>query len=215
MAALLTGILAGQFAGQALVVSAPVATPDAILTLASHEWERLPAAAELAARFPSSLVLLTIPVYITEHSCHDCSNRAQRLIWAGVAADRIRMVETTRQGTYGEAQAARRYVQALNVRRLLVVTSPYHARRTLAVFRTVLSDLPVEVGVFPASRYSPARPRRWWLAAYDRNYVAYEWAALVYYAFKHGVPPLVSTYRPGSATPKHGTLVRNMEDFIR
>ena len=43
------------------------------------------------------------------------------------------------------------------------------------------------VGVEPASSSSPARPDRWWAAPYDRAYVAYEWAAVVYYALRYRI----------------------------
>jgi uncharacterized SAM-binding protein YcdF (DUF218 family) len=204
-AALLAGfllLLIVRFAGEMLVVRILVEPPDAILSLASHEWERLPATAELATQFPQSLVLLTLPARITDVSCHDCANRPERLVAAGVARDRIRVLVTTQQGTFGEALAASGYVRAMNLRRLLVVTSPYHTRRTLAVFRTVLADVPVAVGVFPASAHSPARPARWWHAPYDRWYVTYEWSALVYYALKYGIVPVATAGVLPSTAPQ-------------
>ena len=185
-------VLVLRFAGEALVVSVTAHPPDATLTLASHEWERLPAAAEFAKRFPGSLVLLTLPAAVTEHSCHDCGNRTARLVADGIAANRIRMIPAGRQGTYGEAAATRLYIRMHGIRRLLVVTSPYHTRRTLAVFQSVLADEQVAVGVAPASAFSPARPAYWWRARYDRAYVAYEWTALAYYGVKHGVWPFPS-----------------------
>jgi hypothetical protein len=46
-------------AGMFLVVRQAVATPEVILSLGSHEWERLPVAAGIAAREPAASVLLT------------------------------------------------------------------------------------------------------------------------------------------------------------
>ena len=68
----------------------------------------------------------------------------------------------------------------------MIVTTPYHTRRALAVFRSVFDGSGVEIGMAPASE-SPARPGRWWTTPYDRWYVAYEWAAIVYYAVKYRV----------------------------
>ena len=71
----------------------------------------------------------------------------------------------------------------------MVVTSPYHTRRSLATFRQVFAGTPITIGVVPAEATSPARPDWWWWAApYDRAYVGYEWAAITYYWFKYGVP---------------------------
>jgi uncharacterized SAM-binding protein YcdF (DUF218 family) len=177
-----------QHAGTALIVSQPLHDPDIIISLASHEWERLPLAASLAARYPRAQVLLTLPANPTLSQCHDCPNRAARLVRAGVGLDRIRVVPLSLPGTYGEAIASLSYVRQGNMHRVLVVTSPYHTRRSLSLFRTVFANAGVEIGVLPATAYSPARPERWWMDPYDRWYVSYEWAARVYYAVRYGVP---------------------------
>jgi uncharacterized SAM-binding protein YcdF (DUF218 family) len=179
----------GSCAGSELVVESPVERPDAILSLASHEWERLPATAALAADHPGALVLLTLPLALTPHNCHDCGSRATRLADAGVDARRIRILPITKgSGTYGEALTAREFLVGSGLRRVVIVTSPYHTRRSLATFRTVLDGTGIEVGIVPASASSPARPTRWWTAPYDRWYVGYEWAAVFYYAARYRVP---------------------------
>jgi uncharacterized SAM-binding protein YcdF (DUF218 family) len=179
----------GPYAGTALVVSAPLSSPDAIVSLASHEWERLPAAAELARRYPRAVVVLTLPQPVNEFNCHDCFHRTERLMKAGVEMERIQIVPLTERGTFGEAVATRAFVSKHNLKSVLVVTSPYHTRRSLATFRQVLEGAAVSVGVVPASATSPARPPRWWATPYDRAYVRYEWAAVFYYWFRYGVPP--------------------------
>jgi len=181
-------IVLGSHAGSALVVSEPLASPDAIVSLASHEWERLPAAAALARQYPEALVVLTLPQPITEFNCHDCVHRAERLARAGVEARRIRVVPLTAPGTYGEAVATRALVTGQHLRSVLIVTSPYHTRRSLATFRTAFDATGVAVGVVPASATSPARPDSWWADPYDRAYVRYEWAAVLYYWMRYGVP---------------------------
>ena len=181
-----TGIAAPN-AGTWLVVSRPVERPEAIISLASHEWERLPAAARLALATPSALVLLTLPQPATPHNCHDCAGRLARLQGLGVASDRVRIIPLTAPGTYGEALAALKFARETPIRRLLVVTTPYHTRRSLAAFQSVFDGSGVEIGIEPATPSSPARPERWWATPYDRAYVAYEWAAVVYYGVRHRV----------------------------
>ena len=173
-------------AGTALVVTKSMTSPDAIVSLASHEWERLPAAARLARRYPDAVVLLTQPAAVTRFNCHDCGNRVHRLELAGIPPGRVRMLKLDAGGTYGEALAVRRWAQTHGSMRVMVVTSPYHTRRTLATFSTLLSPLAVDVGV-EAAADSPARPNQWWQAPYDRAYVRYEWAARLYYAVRYGV----------------------------
>ena len=181
---LVIGVWAVPNAGTALVVRKPVADPDAIVSLASHEWERLPATAMLAGRFPHAIVVLTQPNPVSVFNCHDCANRVHRLTRAGVAAERIRIVPLVEGGTYGEALAVRRLATTTAFNRVLVVTSPYHTRRSIATFETVLNPVGIEVGIEPATTWSPAVPARWWASAYDRAYVRYEWAGLVYYAIR-------------------------------
>ena len=70
------------------------------------------------------------------------------------------------------------------------MTSPYHTRRALRAFEHVVGQTGVEVGVIPATQFSPANPRRWWLGVYDRAYVPYEWAGLgIYYRIKYSRLP--------------------------
>jgi uncharacterized SAM-binding protein YcdF (DUF218 family) len=185
-------------AGPALVIRVPIANPDTIISLASHEWERLPTTASLATQYPGAVVLLTQPAEVTEFNCHDCGNRVHRLALLGVHDERVRQVTLTTPGTHGEAVAALDYSRAAGVHRLMIVTSPYHARRSLGVFRKVFANTNVEIGVEPALADSVARPERWWWGGYDRAYVAYEWAAVVYYAWEYGVAPWV----PGSESPR-------------
>lgn len=172
-------------AGTALVASHPITSPDAIVTLGSHEWERLPAAADLAAATPSALVLLTQPKNPTEHNCHDCAARAARLVAAGVAAARIVTLSATVSNTREEAAAARAECERRRLRRLVVVTSPYHTRRAWFAFRQAFAGSGVMLGMVPTV-YSPAQPARWWRAPYDRAYVRYEWAAIAYHHARDG-----------------------------
>ena len=101
----------------------------------------------------------------------------------------MHVVSLVAEGTFGEALAVRDFVVSHGLKRVLVVTSPYHTRRTVAVFRKAFTGVEVQVGVQPASQYSEARPDFWWMSPYDRWYVAYEWAAQAYYLFHYGVTP--------------------------
>jgi len=176
-------------AGRVLIVSVPVGSPDLIVSLASHEWERLPAAAEAARRFPSAQLVLTHPPAVTVYNCHDCEHRIDRLVAAGVDASRVTVVPLTVDGTRGEALAVRAFAEPRGVRQLLVVTSPYHTRRALGVFQRAFAGSGVTIGIEPATAYAHVRPGVWFAGAEDRWYVTYEWAALVYYGARYGILP--------------------------
>ena len=180
----------GYFAGRLLVVTIPVTRADAIVSLASHEWERLPATAAAAARFPNAQVILTLPTRVNMRNCHDCEHRVARLVHAGVKAERIRVIPLKAEGTLGEAQVCAEYFRRSKLTAVLVVTSSYHTRRALAVFRHELDGSVSAIGIEPAARFSTAEPSRWWRHPFDRWYVTYEWAALLYYAAWHHVMPV-------------------------
>ena len=179
-------------AGAALVVAHPLANPDAFVSLGSHEWERLPAVARLAQRAPAALVLLTEPRRLSPANCHLCAQRVEWLRALGVPGERVVVVPMRVGNTRDEAAAVAEYVKQHLIRRLVVVTSPYHTRRAAAVFAAVF-DGAVEIGVQPASAESPARPGRWWTQPYDRAYVIYEWTALAWYTLRYGVNPIVAS----------------------
>ena len=174
-------------AGSFLVVSRDLATPDAIVVLASHEWERLPEAARLAQRNPNAAILLTEPVAPTDYNCTHCALRESWLRAIGVTDNPIVLLPRRVRNTYDEAVAAREYAAQVGYRRLMIVTSPYHTRRALAAFVTIFEGTSVRVGVLPASSESVARPNAWLWGHYDRSYVAYEWTALLWYRLKYGV----------------------------
>ncbi len=187
-------------AGTALVVYRPVERADAIIILASHEWERLPAAEALARDHIGAAVLLTVPRVITDSNCDRCGERRQWLIERGLAPARIHELRDRVANTYDEAVAARNHADRQSIRRLAIVTSPYHTRRAFATFREVFASRTIEIGVYPACGSSPARPAHWWASAYDRAYVTYEWAAGLQFRFKFGIPitvPAGSDLPPG------------------
>lgn len=178
-----------RYSGDSLVLSDEVDNPQAIVVLASHEWERLPVAAGLARQYPRAQVWLTEPEEETEHNCHECSERVSRLRDAGVSPERVTVLPQKVKNTYTEAKAARAFAAQARIERLVVVTSPYHGRRALATFRHLFQSTGVPTRIGLATARSRAIPARWWKRTYDREYVAYEWAGIVYYALRFGVPP--------------------------
>jgi hypothetical protein len=177
-------------AGTFLIVRRDVEAPDAFIVLASHEWERFPALVHVA-RGTSPSVLLTEPVTPTIHNCAACGARVGWLALLGIAPARVVVLPRRVVNTYDEALAAFDYTRRHPVRRLVIVTSPYHTRRALATFASIFNGTGVSIGVYPALEESGAIPGRWWWGGYDRWYVAYESAALVWYAFRHGISPVI------------------------
>ena len=187
--AALTGLVlllvAGRHAGTALIVAQEIDAPDAIVSLASHEWERLPAAAALARRSPRARVLLTVPMAVNAYNCHGCADRIARLEAEGVARSRIEVLPRAVYRTTDEAEAFRLWAQQHGARSVMVVTSPYHTRRALASFQKALAGSGIALGIHPAE--SSVDPPRWYWYKFDRWYVIYEWRARIFYLIRFGV----------------------------
>ena len=169
----------------------PVAPPNAIVVLASHEWERLPEAAGLAHQYPNAQVLLTLPVHVTSSDCFDCSQRVAWLSRLGIDPSRVTVLSGRVANTNDEAHAAAWWVHQHVVLRLVIVTSPYHARRALATFRHAFDAERLQTAIGVETPVQNVDPAHWWLRPYDRRYVAYEWAGLLYYAVRFSVSPFV------------------------
>jgi uncharacterized SAM-binding protein YcdF (DUF218 family) len=193
-ATLVLASVLGRDAGGALVVARELDDPQAVVVLGSHEWERLPAAAQVARQNAGAVVLLTEPTRPTPENCYRCAERGAWLSELGVETSRIETLPLLVTNTYDEASAALAYCRQRSISRLLIVTSPYHTRRALATFAAVFRSSDIAIGIAPAMSFSPAQPENWWRYQYDRKYVQYEWAALGWYVVRHGVTPFVSVW---------------------
>ena len=109
------------------------------------------------------------------------------LLDAGIPEQRLIILPQRVKSTYDEAVAVREFAEKAGIRNILVVTSPYHSRRALWVFRRVLEPAGVEVGIDspPPGQQSP-RPGSWWLSRTGWRSVALEYVKLVYYRIMHG-----------------------------
>ena len=109
------------------------------------------------------------------------------LLDAGIPAQRLVILNPRVNSTYDEAVTVRDFAEEAGIRSLLVVTSPYHSRRALWLFRRVLGPAGVQVGIDspPPGEQSP-RPGDWWLSRIGWHSVAIEYVKLVYYRIKHG-----------------------------
>ena len=104
------------------------------------------------------------------------------LLGSGVPAEHVVMLPGRVHSTYDEALAVQTYARAQRLHSLLIVTSPYHARRALWVFNRVLAADGVSVGVdpVPPGDQSPP-PGMWWLSRSGWQSVAAEYPKFLYY----------------------------------
>lgn len=100
------------------------------------------------------------------------------LLRKGVPAARIRLFGNGIASTADEALTFSREYPAAG-KRVLVVTSRYHARRARMIFRRFLPQAEVRVAATP---YEPRRAR-WWKDKFLAEEVFLEAAKTVYYLF--------------------------------
>lgn len=82
--------------------------------------------------------------------------------------------------TSEEANLLRAMVLARQWRRVIVVTSKYHTRRSAFAFRRGLENTGAEP-IMRASRYDTSDPARWWRRRADLRFAGSEWFKLIYY----------------------------------
>ena len=87
----------------------------------------------------------------------------EALVRAGVPAEQIIVLPSAVNGTRDEALVLREYVEHQPLRSLLIVTSPYHARRAKWIFRETLPASGPEVRACAV----PLRLQGWWIPPAD------------------------------------------------
>lgn len=162
---------------KALVIESPIPNPDAIIVLGGEPQARPVLAASLYQKGVAPRV------FIIGTGDHPTNRRA--LLQAGVPEDRI-TIEKESRTTWENAQLAKPLLEASGVRRALLVTSSFHARRALATFQQRIPG--IEFGV-TTSRIG------WWDTPPGRvqedKWAGIEmWKIPAYWIF-HGITPWV------------------------
>jgi uncharacterized SAM-binding protein YcdF (DUF218 family) len=98
----------------------------------------------------------------------------------GIPADAIVVPETLHNSTAAEAITLRALARSHGWRRVTVVTSKYHLRRSGFAFRRELQGTGVEI-TMRGSRYDDAEPERWWRKRSDIRTVMQEFPKLIAY----------------------------------
>ncbi|MGI8733629.1 MAG: ElyC/SanA/YdcF family protein [Pyrinomonadaceae bacterium] len=187
-AALAAWSLVAWVAAEALITSAPLPRADAILVLSNSSTyqERAQYAAGLWNQQRAPRVLLTNDTTVSGWSESEQRNPlfverlTQELERSGVAHGAIECLPGEVENTYDEAVALRGYVEQNKLKSVLVVTSAYHSRRALSIFRRVFRDSDVKIGLeaVPPGQQTP-RAGFWWVEARGWRMVATEYPKFV------------------------------------
>jgi uncharacterized SAM-binding protein YcdF (DUF218 family) len=154
--------------GQWLIVEHPVKKVDLIVALGGDRGRQEEAARLLREDVAHWILFVGADVRQGDYHC------------LGVPIDRTVLPATRAFTTYEEAATTRQIIQKRDFKSVLVVTSPYHERRSLWVFKRVLQDTSVNLQI--TSSQGPAfSPDSWWKSDSGRRLVVKEYLGLAYY----------------------------------
>ena len=181
-----------------LIIDEPV-TPngpaDAVCVLAGGEGERLRGAIDLYLAGSAHALLITgtdtpfLRVYTSEDSLTAVEVKRRIAVKHGVPADSI-VIGLGPGSTWDEAREVRRQALAHGWRSVIVVTDPFHTRRSHATFHHVLAGSGVTASIFhvPIGQ-SSQDPHRWWTQEDDTMALFTESVKLGFYWSHYGVRP--------------------------
>lgn len=191
-AAVLVGlwVLAAPSIGAFLIVEKPLASADAIIVLSGSAAykDRTRKAADLYTQGISSRVFLTDDGERSGWSRSEQRNipyveLAKRELEAhGVAAESIEILPGEVSGTDDEARRLAARVDRAPLTTIIIVTSPYHTRRSLLVFERILAGRGVEFGIeHTGTAGGDPHLANWWLSSSGWSSVGPEYLKLAAY----------------------------------
>ena len=181
-------------AAEVLIVKADLASADAIVVMSgsSTYLERADWAARLYREGRAPLIILTNDSLISgwdkkeERNPYFYELAARELQKRGVPESKIQVVSDIALGTYEESLGLRDYATAHQLKRLLVITSAYHTRRTLWSLRHACAGSGIGVGIdSPPPGWQTPAPSRWWWHRWGWKVVAGEYVKLIYYLMRY------------------------------
>jgi len=169
-------ILFGSF----LIVGDKVKQVDAIAVLSGDEGERVNEAINLFFEGYGKYFVITKTdtEEIGENLTY--SETLKRIaIDGGVASDSIFITSGQSTSTIEEAGAIKQLALQRNIQSILIVTAPYHTRRTKLIFSEVFKDSDILVSVHPVKN-SWYNPLTWYFFADGWKLTLNEYGGLIY-----------------------------------
>ena len=168
-------------AGRWLIVEDPIERADVIVLLSGGPGdERVRQAAALFHEGYAPRVLLSGGEEMLGISIPEVLRR--QALAHGIPAGAL-LFESGSTSTYEQARELLPQFQAMGVRRAIVITSPYHSRRTRYLFRKVFGGTPVDLRVFPVQD-SVFDSAEWWTREGDTERVVLEYIKLILSLFR-------------------------------
>lgn len=163
-------------AGKFLVVDAP--QPSDVIVVLAGETDRRPARAlELLSQHYAPRVLLDVPAAARVYDFTQLE-LAERYTKSLSQSEQIRICPITGLSTLGESHDVEQCLGREHGSRVLIVTSDYHTRRALSIFRHEVRGKSFSV----AAAYDDAQfGTRWWIHRQWAKTVLDEWLRLLWW----------------------------------
>lgn len=122
-------------------------------------------------------VLISGPEYFVRDVPHPEGEMATRfLVEKGYPQSLFWTFPNNAHSTIDEARPLAAEINRLRVKRVLIVTSNYHSRRSSIIFHALLPFSEVRVIGVPEEYF---RPESWWMTPHSRELAKSEWPKLV------------------------------------
>jgi uncharacterized SAM-binding protein YcdF (DUF218 family) len=182
------------YAGRFLVREDPMEPADAIFVLAGGSVDRWLESVDLYREHLGKSIVLSPGR--TEKAEIELRARGIRLptgaeiardamVQLGIPPGAVQLMPGSLDNTAHEAEACHAFARNAGWQRVIVVTSPYHTRRTGFAFRREFRNSSIGV-LIRASRHDASDPARWWRHRADIRFVTSELQKLVLYGFGLG-----------------------------
>ena len=153
--------------GNFLVVEDVVKPADAIVVLAGHDEERVKYAVQLYNEKYATWIIMSGP---------QADKMKQEAVESGIPEDKI-LLEQKTVHTYQHPLFVKAILQGHGLTSAIVVSSPYHMRRTAMLFNRAFYHSGIKVMFCPVKK-SWFNARRWWKTAESRRVVYSEYVKM-------------------------------------
>jgi uncharacterized SAM-binding protein YcdF (DUF218 family) len=179
--------------GNFLVVSDSLERADVIEVLSGNAV-RYQKAAELFSQGWAPRIVITKGTYphrVQQLKRYGISVReghkkaAAILRFLNIPENAIEIIDGYNKSTADEARKLRRYMLNQGLKRLIVVTSNFHTRRSRLLFRRVFKGTGIAIVVQAAPPDYEFDPEKWWTRRKDSKTLLWEYQKLIYYALRY------------------------------
>lgn len=180
--AAITGYLALRGAGAFLIVADELAEAKAIVVLSGGDETRMREALDLFEAGYANIIILTETGRELENAdvLHSFDMRIQ-LMNNGIPSGNILITDSIVGSTIDEAFAVKNLLSNRQFNSAIIVTDPYHTKRTGIIFRDVFADSTIELIIRPVTS-SWYNSRTWFLNPRGWQFTILEYLKLAGYA---------------------------------